>query len=127
MSVPSLIFPDEFDEYTWELESKGCFSEARLEFQGRCYRLSFYDRARLGQEIDEELRRGGLFFEPNLVVVPAVTRQNMEKAAAKLVEQGNLGSMVSGVVRQCPEKHCTRSATRASAAATASDRPTVNQ
>jgi hypothetical protein len=94
MSGSSLIFPDEFEQYAWELESKGWFGEARLEFQGRRYRLTFYAPTRLGQEIEEELQRGGFFFEPNLVVVPTVTRQNMEKAAAQLVEQGSLGSLV---------------------------------
>jgi hypothetical protein len=91
----SLIFPEGYEDYAWELESKGCFSEARLEFQGRRYRLTFYDPARLGQDIENELQRGGVYFEPNLVVVPAVTRQNMEKAAARLMKQARLGSLVA--------------------------------
>jgi hypothetical protein len=95
MSDSSLIFPDGFEQYARELESKGYFSEARLEFQGRRYQLTFYDPARLGQDIEEVLQRGGIFFEPNLVVVPAVTRQNMEKAATQLVKQASLGSLVA--------------------------------
>jgi hypothetical protein len=91
----SLIFPEGYEDYAWELESKGCFSEVRLEFQGRRYRLTFYDPARLGQDIEDELQRGGVYFEPNLVVVPAVTRQNMEKAAAQLMKQARLGSLVA--------------------------------
>jgi hypothetical protein len=91
----SLIFPEGFDDYAWELASKGVFNEARLEFQGRWYRLMFYDPVRLGQDIEEELRRGGVFFEPNLVVVPTVTRQDMENAAEQLVKQARLGSLVA--------------------------------
>ena len=95
MSDSSLIFPDEFEQYAWESESKGWFGEVRLELQGRRYRLTFYDPARLVQEIEKELQRGGTFFEPNLVVVPSVTRQHMEKAAAQLVKQAGLGLLVA--------------------------------
>jgi hypothetical protein len=95
MSDYSLVFPDGFEGYAWELEPKGWFNEARLEFQGRLYRLMFYDPTRLSQDIDDELQRGGVFFEPNLVVVPTVNRQNMEKAAAQLVQHARLGSLVA--------------------------------
>ena len=95
MSDFSLIFPEGFGDYAWELEPKGMFNEARLEFQGCRYRLMFYDSVRLGQDIEDELQRGGVFFEPNLVVVPTVTRQNMNKAAAQLVKQARLGSLVA--------------------------------
>jgi hypothetical protein len=67
MSDSALIFPDGFEHYAWELESKGWFGEAS----------------------------GGILFEPNLVVVPAITRQNMEKAAAQLAKQAALGSLVA--------------------------------
>jgi hypothetical protein len=90
----SLIFPEGFGDYAWELESKGWFNEARLEFEGRVYRLVFYDPVRLGRDIGDEMQRCGVFFEPNLIVVPTVTRQNMEKAATLLVNQAHLGSLV---------------------------------
>jgi hypothetical protein len=95
MSDFSLIFPEGFEDYAWELEPKGRFNEARLEFQGCWYRLMFYDPVRLGQDIEDELQRGGVFFEPNPVVVPTVTRQNMDKAAARLVRQARLGWLVA--------------------------------
>jgi hypothetical protein len=59
------------------------------------YRLAFYDPVRLGQDVEEELQHGGFFFEPNLVVVPSITRQNMEKATAQLVNQAGLGLLVA--------------------------------
>ena len=103
MSDSSLIFPDGFEQYAWELESKGWFSGALLQLQGRRYRLTFYDPARLGQDIEEALRNGGIFFEPNLVVVPAVTPQNMEEAAVQLVKQASAGSLLAEESRTAPQ------------------------
>ncbi|MER7128233.1 hypothetical protein [Streptosporangium saharense] len=51
----------------------------------------FYDPVRLGQEITDELERGGaLFREPNLVVIDRVTREHMEAAIGALAESGFL-------------------------------------
>jgi hypothetical protein len=91
----SLVFPEGFDDYAWEVESKGWFGEARLTFMGRSYRMNFYEPVRLAQEIEAELERGSPFFEPNLVVVPSVTRQNMETAVEFLVQSGQLSSLVA--------------------------------
>ncbi len=90
MTEHALIFPDGFDDYAWELEAKGCFSEARLFLSGKYYRLNFYDPVRLGQEIESELARGVFFFESNLVVLEVVTRPNMEKAVEELVKSNNI-------------------------------------
>lgn len=95
MTNYSLILPEEFDDYASEVESKGWFSDARLHCQGRQYGLTFYDPVRLGQEIEGELQRGGVFFEPNLVVVQSVTRQNMEKAIDILIQSGSVGSLIA--------------------------------
>jgi hypothetical protein len=73
MSDSSLIFPDGFEQYAWELDSKGRFSD------------------------------GGIFFEPNLVVVPTVTPQNMEKAAVHLVKQASAGSLLAEQSRNAPQ------------------------
>lgn len=81
-----LVLPHDFDEYGWEVESKGYFGEARLICSGRHYRLNFYDPARLAQEITDDLQRGACFFEPNLVVIPSVTRSDMEHAAEHLAQ-----------------------------------------
>jgi hypothetical protein len=90
----SFVLPEDFDDYAFEVESKGWFAEARLSLSGRQYRLSFYDSVRLRQEIEDELRRGNIFFEPNLVVVQSVTRRNMEKAAELVVRSGRSSSLI---------------------------------
>ena len=95
MSNSQLIFPEDFADCEWELESKGWYSGARLLFEGKHYRLNFYDPGRLGQEIADELRRRGVHFEPNIVVVPAVTKVTMERAAEFLVTSGQAGKLAS--------------------------------
>jgi hypothetical protein len=95
MSNFSLVLPADFDEYGWEVEAKGWFSEARMTVSGKHYRLTFYDPVRLAQEIQGDLQEGNVFFEANLVVVPAVTKSNMERAAALLVQSGQVASLVA--------------------------------
>jgi hypothetical protein len=47
------------------------------------------------QDIESELDHAGSFFEPNLVIIQSVTRANMERAAAFLVETGQVASLVA--------------------------------
>ena len=82
----ALVLPCEFDDYEWEVKAKGFFSEARLSVSGKRYRLTFYDPVRLSQEIEDELKRGELFFELNLVIVSSVTRSDMERAVESLMK-----------------------------------------
>jgi hypothetical protein len=86
--------PEEFADHELEVEAKGWFSGARLTVSGKQYHLTFYNPVRLGQEIESELERGGVFFEPNLVIVRSVTRTNMERAAALLAEPSRVASLV---------------------------------
>jgi hypothetical protein len=95
MSNFAFVLPADFDDYEWEVEAKGWFSEARVTASGKHYRLNFYDPVRLAQEIESELQRGDVFFEPNLVVVPAVTKSNMERAVELLVQSGQIASLVA--------------------------------
>lgn len=87
--------PDGFDEYAWEVETKGNFSAARLSFSGKNYRLRFFDPMRLGQEVESDIQQQRVFFEPNLVVVPSVTKENMQKAIDLLTNAGRLASLVA--------------------------------
>lgn len=93
MSNFLFALPSDFADYEWEVTAKGFFSEARVTISGKYYRLNFYDAARLGQEVESELERGGVFFEPNLVVVRSVTRSDMERAAKQLVQSGQVASL----------------------------------
>lgn len=94
--IPYMDFalPSHFADYESEVTAKGYFSEARMTISDMCYRLMFYDSARLGQEIESELQHGGVFFEPNLVVVRSVTAFEMKRAAEKLVQSGQMNSLI---------------------------------
>ncbi|GLR13241.1 hypothetical protein GCM10007907_20310 [Chitinimonas prasina] len=89
----SFDLPSDFMGYEWEVTAKGCFSGARITVGGKQYRLNFYDAARLGQEIESELESGNVFFEPNLVIVRSVTKEEMERAVEDLVRFGLVVSL----------------------------------
>ena len=95
MSSSALVFPEDFDDYGWEVEAKGWFEGAILSASGKRYRLHFFGPGRLRQEIEDELRERGVFFEPNLVVVSSVTRANMERAAEFLTQSGQIDSLIA--------------------------------
>ncbi len=89
----SFALPLDFADYEWEVTAKGHFSEAQLTVAGKHYRLNFYDAARLSQEIESELERGGVFFEPNLIIVRSVTRAEMEHATEQLIQSSLIASL----------------------------------
>jgi acyl dehydratase len=91
----SFDLPADFTDRELEWEAKGYYSNARMIVSGRHYRLSFYDPVRLGQEIQSEVERGSIFFEPNLVVVKSVTRADMERAAEFLALSGQAASLAA--------------------------------
>lgn len=90
----SLVLPADFDDYAWEVQAKGYFGDALMTVAGKRYRLNFYDPTRLSQEIASELERGAAFAEPNLVIVRAVTKSDMQQAAAMLAQSGQVNSLV---------------------------------
>jgi hypothetical protein len=56
--------------------------------------LSFYDPVRLAQEIDDELAEGNSgFIERGLIVVPEVTKENIEKVISQAENEGYFQSV----------------------------------
>jgi len=88
MSNVSLEFPPAFEDYEWEVEAKGWLQGVVAVVDGRRYPLTFYDRTRLSQDIEEELSHGPGFFEPNVIVVRSVTRGHIESSVAAIVATG---------------------------------------
>jgi len=86
--------PNDFADHEWEVKAKGWFSGARLTSSGKSYLLNFYDAVRIGQEITSELERGGMFFEPNLLIIPSVTRAEMERAVELLMRSRQVASLI---------------------------------
>lgn len=86
-----VILPDDFDEYAWEVEKKGWFDSAYVEFDGLKIRLSIYDQTRLKQEVEYAISSARLFFEKNILVVSTVSRDSIEASVKFLYESGELG------------------------------------
>lgn len=85
-----LRFPPDFDDYAWEVESKGWFDGADVVWEGAVIRVTFYDPVRLAEEIDEEIAASRTPAFRNLILVPTVTREAMERAVRALVETGEI-------------------------------------
>jgi hypothetical protein len=92
----SLALPDHLDEDAGTIEAKGWLADATVTLSdGRSLSLSFYDPARLAQEVADELDRTGFFAERNLIVVPNVTREQIERAVRELSETDFAGLAAS--------------------------------
>ncbi len=81
-------FPEGFESYAWEVEVKGWLQGVVAIIDGRRYPLTFYDPTRLSQDVKDEVSRGVAFFEPNLIVVRSVTREQIESSVAEIVASG---------------------------------------
>ncbi len=80
MKTFSIIFPDDFENYAWEVEAKGWFNDVVVEVDGERFRIAFYDIARLSQDIEYELSVKAAFFEKNIVALKFVNRESIERA-----------------------------------------------
>lgn len=108
---PDLVveFPDGFDDWAWEVEAKGWFAGVVAVIEGERFPLTVYDPVSLAQDVQAELVAGGPFAEPNLVVVPAVTRANIEAAVRALVGRGGWRERLVGAPRRPPRPAVFRS------------------
>lgn len=87
-----LLLPDDFDDYAWEVERKGWFAHAAVLIDGTRQDVTFYDPVRLQQDIEMEIERGPVFLEDNIVVIPAVTRPQMELGIAEMAARADNGA-----------------------------------
>lgn len=77
-----LVFPPDFQEYAWEVEAKGVFWDATVRVGDLTLPVIFYDPVRLAQDVQEELAVRPAFVARRLLVVPAVTVENMRRAVS---------------------------------------------
>ena len=89
----AIFFPEGFDDFAWEAESKGWLQGAVVVIAGKRYNVIFYDPTRLAQDIEVALKESAVFFEPNLLVVPCVTRAHMEVAITTIARTGRFVNM----------------------------------
>lgn len=75
-----LVLPADFDEYEWEVESKGYFADASVRIGGRLLPVVFYEPVRLAQDIADEMSEGRLFTASRILVLKRVSAENMRAA-----------------------------------------------
>jgi hypothetical protein len=82
MMIPELRLPDDFEQYGWEVEAKGYFTDSSVVLGDRVVEVAFYDPTRLAQDIAEDLADGRPFAARHLLVVESVTPASMAAAVA---------------------------------------------
>ncbi|MFD7021223.1 hypothetical protein [Promicromonospora sukumoe] len=85
MKPPDLVFPEDFEEYAWEIEAKGWFL-CPVRVGGRTADVTFYDPARLAQDVSADHASGVPFAVTRLVVIERVTADRMREALGLLPE-----------------------------------------
>ena len=91
-----VVYPIEWDERDhMERPAKGWLSGVIVQAEdGVEHELSFYDPIRLAQEIESELGEGKSgFIERGLIVVPEVTKENIDKAITQAEIEGYFRSV----------------------------------
>ena len=84
-------FPTNWNDLeSFEISSKGWLGGVRaLAKTGDVFELTFYDPVRLSQGIEDEHKSGKIgFVERGLIVVPEVTKQNIELAIEQAEKEG---------------------------------------
>jgi hypothetical protein len=94
MTPYTLTWPDGFENFSWELESKGWFVGLEIVVEGKTLRPTFYDPVRLAQDIAEDISNSGVFSEPYLIVIERLTPKNIESTIASLAESGELRRLI---------------------------------
>jgi hypothetical protein len=87
---PTLHFPYGFDEQiAWEADLRGVYFYAVVQLPGGDrVRVGFYDPVRLSQDLASSHEQGESYVTlPGLIVIPAVTREYMEKAVRQLYKE----------------------------------------
>jgi hypothetical protein len=86
-----LILPAEFDERAeYEAEQRGLLDHVKVRLpDGHEYSICFFTPSRIAVELDL-IRQAGeaCFAEPGLVVIPAITRGEIDNAVGFLAEAG---------------------------------------
>ncbi|WP_370091878.1 hypothetical protein [Streptacidiphilus sp. MAP12-20] len=79
------------DEYDWAIqEAKGWLDVTVVGDGGRAV-VEVYDPVRLAQSVTSDMARLGRFTARCLLVVPSVTRENIESAVSALVDERFFG------------------------------------
>jgi len=79
-----VVYPAAMDDYDWAMtEAKGWIEVIVRSSEGE-KAITFYDPARLAQEVRDAMTGPGIFADSAVVVVPKVTREAIEAAIARM-------------------------------------------
>jgi len=92
-----LNLSDDFSDYAWEVESKGCL-EVDIQIFDKLYTFNFYDPIRLNQSIEDDLNSNQYFFYENMVVLPKVNLRNIEKFIEDIIDTPYLFSFSTKII-----------------------------
>jgi hypothetical protein len=88
-STYELVFPDYFDGDAGEIQAKGYFADLTVIVGDRRLRPTIMTLRRVAEESDIEFAEGRpCYFEPNVVIVPEVTRDRINAAIDELSRSG---------------------------------------
>jgi hypothetical protein len=77
------------DELDWQIqEMKGWIGNVTVMWEGGARVFEVYDPVRLAQTVDLEIEQIGRFTARSLLVVPSVTRENIETAISAIADSG---------------------------------------
>jgi hypothetical protein len=86
----TLVPPEGLDDYDWsEAEVKGVLFDAFLDHGGRRFPAIVYEPFRIVQDADL-VNESAPFYEPNVVLVPEVTKESIRQNSRWLTERGQL-------------------------------------
>jgi hypothetical protein len=91
MTYPQIFFPPGYDaRQEFETPARGYLSHVQVQLEnGNRYQLFFYDPVRLQQDLEEQVKSGRICLaEPNMIVLPEVTTENIKRALQELWERG---------------------------------------
>ncbi|WP_171163497.1 hypothetical protein [Streptomyces sp. I05A-00742] len=76
------------DEYDWAIQEAKGWLEVTVAWDGGGQAVEVYDPVRLAQSVTNETARLGRFTAGRLLVVPSVTRKNIESAISAIADEG---------------------------------------
>ena len=84
------------DKYgLFEMQSKGYLYGTILEIErGDKFQINFYDSTRFKQDVDDEIRIYGLFYEENVVLIEEITKEKVLAAINNIVDNELYRKMV---------------------------------
>ncbi|MFE2540315.1 hypothetical protein [Actinacidiphila glaucinigra] len=89
-------WPAPMDEYDWAIQEAKGWLDVTVVWNGGRRVVEVYDPVRLAQSVTDDMGRLGRFTAGSLLVVPSVTRENIESAISAIADKGFFYQMECG-------------------------------